>query len=77
MCLLSNDIHDYHFVSQGKVTVASIDDKEDMQFTDVSSMLFSRDIFSAAKETVKQWKYDCRAGVASAWSAAAGCGGHD
>lgn len=34
MCLLSNDIHDYHFVSQGKVTVASIDDKEDMQFTD-------------------------------------------
>ncbi|XP_071547334.1 myosin heavy chain, muscle-like isoform X22 [Panulirus ornatus] len=34
LCLLSNDIHDYHFVSQGKVTVASIDDKEDMQFTD-------------------------------------------
>ncbi|XP_069185677.1 myosin heavy chain, muscle isoform X31 [Procambarus clarkii] len=34
MCYLSNDIHDYHIVSQGKVTVASIDDKEDMQFTD-------------------------------------------
>ncbi|XP_042243059.1 myosin heavy chain, muscle-like isoform X34 [Homarus americanus] len=34
ICRLSNDIHDYHFVSQGKVTVASIDDKEDMQFTD-------------------------------------------
>ncbi|XP_069942328.1 myosin heavy chain, muscle-like isoform X12 [Cherax quadricarinatus] len=34
LCYLSNDIHDYHFVSQGKVTVASIDDKEDMQFTD-------------------------------------------
>ncbi|XP_050734450.1 myosin heavy chain, muscle-like [Eriocheir sinensis] len=32
MCLLSNDIHDYHYVSQGKVTVPSIDDKEDMQF---------------------------------------------
>ncbi|KAG0710436.1 Myosin heavy chain, muscle [Chionoecetes opilio] len=31
-CLLSNDIYDYHFVSQGKVTVPSIDDKEDMQF---------------------------------------------
>ncbi|XP_071547328.1 myosin heavy chain, muscle-like isoform X16 [Panulirus ornatus] len=34
ICFLSNDIHDYHFVSQGKVTVASIDDAEEMQFTD-------------------------------------------
>ncbi|XP_050734448.1 myosin heavy chain, muscle-like isoform X2 [Eriocheir sinensis] len=33
-CLLSNDIYDYHYVSQGKVTVPSIDDKEEMQFTD-------------------------------------------
>ncbi|XP_037787098.1 myosin heavy chain, muscle-like [Penaeus monodon] len=33
LCLLSNDIYDYHYVSQGKVTVASIDDKEDMEFT--------------------------------------------
>ncbi|XP_069988169.1 myosin heavy chain, muscle [Penaeus vannamei] len=32
-CLLSNNIYDYHFVSQGKVTVPSIDDKEDMEFT--------------------------------------------
>ncbi|XP_071512368.1 myosin heavy chain, muscle-like [Panulirus ornatus] len=32
MCLLSDDIYDYHYVSQGKVTVPSIDDKEDMQF---------------------------------------------
>ncbi|KAG0710437.1 Myosin heavy chain, muscle [Chionoecetes opilio] len=31
-CLLTNDIYDYHYVSQGKVTVPSIDDKEDMQF---------------------------------------------
>lgn len=36
MCLLSNDIYDYHYVSQGKVTVPSIDDKEDMQFCHVS-----------------------------------------
>ena len=35
-CLLSNDIYDYHYVSQGKVTVPSIDDKEDMQFCHVS-----------------------------------------
>ena len=33
-CCLSNEIKDYHFVSQGKVTVESIDDKEDMMFVD-------------------------------------------
>merc|ERR1719367_2694572 len=33
-CLLSNDVRDYHYVSQGKITVPSIDDKEDMQFAD-------------------------------------------
>ena len=33
-CALSNDIKDYHFVSQGKVSVESIDDKEDMLFAD-------------------------------------------
>jgi len=32
MCFLSDNIYDYHFVSQGKVTVASIDDREDMEF---------------------------------------------
>merc|ERR1712109_316391 len=31
-CLLSDDILDYWYVSQGKLTVPSIDDKEDMQF---------------------------------------------
>ena len=31
-CLLSDDIMDYWYVSQGKITVPSIDDKEDMQF---------------------------------------------
>merc|ERR1711892_910805 len=33
-CLLSDEILDYWFVSQGKLTVPSIDDKEDMQFAD-------------------------------------------
>merc|ERR1719151_226492 len=33
-CLLTNGIKDYWFVSQGKLTVPSIDDKEDMQFAD-------------------------------------------
>ncbi|XP_042212132.1 myosin heavy chain, muscle-like isoform X2 [Homarus americanus] len=32
LCCLSDDIYDYHYVSQGKVTVPSIDDGEDMQF---------------------------------------------
>merc|ERR1712079_132170 len=31
-CMLSNEILDYWWVSQGKLTVPSIDDKEDMQF---------------------------------------------
>merc|ERR1719464_2214108 len=31
-CLLTDDILDYWYVSQGKLTVPSIDDKEDMQF---------------------------------------------
>ena len=33
-CLLSDNIYDYWYVSQGKTTVPSIDDKEDMQFAD-------------------------------------------
>jgi len=33
-CLLSNDVYDYWWVSQGKTTVASIDDKEDMMYAD-------------------------------------------
>ena len=33
-CLLSKDVYDYWYVSQGKTTVPSIDDKEDMQFAD-------------------------------------------
>ena len=33
-CLLSDDIRDYWYVSQGKLSVESINDKEDMQFAD-------------------------------------------
>jgi myosin heavy chain 6/7 len=33
-CLLTDDIRDYWYVSQGKLTVDSIDDKEDMQYAD-------------------------------------------
>merc|ERR1712079_923843 len=33
-CCLSDDIYDYTYVSQGKTTVASIDDNEELEFTD-------------------------------------------
>merc|ERR1711863_257400 len=33
-CCLGDDIYDYRYVSQGKVTVASIDDNEELQMTD-------------------------------------------
>ena len=33
-CCLGDDIYDYNFVSQGKVTVASIDDNEELEYTD-------------------------------------------
>merc|ERR1719471_222117 len=33
-CLLTDDIYNYSYVSQGKVTVASIDDNEELEYTD-------------------------------------------
>merc|ERR1711963_1297627 len=33
-CLLTDDIYDYSYVSQGKVSVASIDDNEELEYTD-------------------------------------------
>lgn len=36
MCLLSDDIYDYHFVSQGKIEIPNVDDAEEMRLTDVS-----------------------------------------
>merc|ERR1711981_971080 len=33
-CILSDDIYDYEYVSQGKTTVASIDDNEELEMTD-------------------------------------------
>lgn len=33
--MLSNDIMDYHVVSQGKTTIPGVDDGEEMQLTDV------------------------------------------
>jgi hypothetical protein len=36
MCLLGNDIYEYNYVSQGKITIPSADDDEELQLTDVS-----------------------------------------
>lgn len=36
LCLLSEDIYDYHFVSQGKIEIPNVDDGEEMRLTDVS-----------------------------------------
>merc|ERR1719394_2405163 len=33
-CCLSSDIYDYTYVSQGKTTVASIDDNEELEYTE-------------------------------------------
>lgn len=35
MCMLSNDIHDYNYVAQGKTTIPNVDDGEECQLTDV------------------------------------------
>lgn len=43
MCMLSEDIHDYYYVSQGKTTIPGMDDGEEFQLTDVrtfKSVLF-------------------------------------
>lgn len=37
MCLLTNNIHDYYFVSQGKTTIPGLDDGEELLVTDVSA----------------------------------------
>lgn len=39
MCLLTENILDYHFVSQGKTTIPNMDDGEEFTITDVSISL--------------------------------------
>merc|ERR1719225_531691 len=49
-CLLTDDIYDYEYVSQGKTTVASIDDNEELEMTDSAF-----DIIGFSQEE----KWDC------------------
>lgn len=37
ICLLSNNINDYYFVSQGKTSIPGVDDGEELLVTDVSA----------------------------------------
>lgn len=37
MLLLSNNVNDYYFVSQGKTTIPGLDDGEELLITDVSA----------------------------------------
>lgn len=46
-CLLSDDIYDYYNVSQGKITIPSMDDGEESALTDVSERFFHQRISSA------------------------------
>lgn len=39
MCALSDDIYQYNFVSQGKITIPNVDDAEELTLTDVSGWL--------------------------------------
>lgn len=39
MTLLSNNINDYYFVSQGKTVIPGLDDGEELLVTDVSAAL--------------------------------------
>merc|ERR1719195_43883 len=59
-CLLGDDIYDYSYVSQGKVTVASIDDNEELEYTDAGFDIIG---FS------NQEKWDCYKITAAVMSA--------
>jgi hypothetical protein len=41
MCVLSNDIMDYHNVAQGKITIPNVDDGEELTLTDVRRIFFN------------------------------------
>merc|ERR1712086_17719 len=58
-CMLGDDIYDYIYVSQGKTTVASIDDNEELEMTDAAF-----DIIGFSNE--EKWNcYKITAGVMS------------
>lgn len=57
MCLLSNNIRDYYFVSQGKTTIPGLDDGEELIVTDVSACCFFLLVGSKNKILRQKKKY--------------------
>ena len=54
LCHLSDNIYDYPGQSQGKVTVPSIDDAEDMEFCDVSkAIIYCKQISNTCSRNIK------------------------
>lgn len=49
ICMLSNDIYDYHNVSQGKVTIPNVNDGEECVLTDVSKDPITSSMFKILK----------------------------
>ena len=50
MLLLEGPIKNYHFVSQGKTTIPGVDDREEMEATDVSDDV-TGSVFSRPDQT--------------------------
>lgn len=57
---MSDDIYDYHFVSQGKITIPSMDDSEEMIATDVSKV--SKGLKSRKKYKIARDPFECENG---------------
>lgn len=56
MLLLSNNIHDYYFVSQGKTTIPGLDDGEELLITDVSASFWPvKHSFSSLSSDIRDW----------------------
>merc|ERR1711909_177653 len=68
-CLLSNEILDYWYVSQGKLTVPSIDDREDMQFANEAFDIlgFTTDEQAEVRDDTNAQKVAELLGIACEW----------
>lgn len=81
MCLLSADIHDYHFVSQGMTTINNVDDAEELRMTDVSLYhpssdhhhhhhdLVSPDLYTTTHSDIRSAPHSVEGYIPYAWSA--------
>ena len=59
MLLITNNPYDYQFISQGQTTVASIDDRDELVATDVSSKMVNGLLLQSAPPclSVISWLY--------------------